>query len=184
MQRSSANSPLTLFGRRCKWTGQTSQQRFAAVTTVVSEPFDHLLMQVQKESESGGFLLRLPSGQNRFAEAQQAFADMLLQPIQDTSLHYLFHFHGGGDLEGLHTLGSQVFCMALAMSAESWYRCEVFFDRYPVKLVRLVDPTATDEERAAAIQDLFSTEPCCLDPHFTRKVLTHLLLHMKVYPIQ
>jgi hypothetical protein len=73
------------------------------------------------------------------------------------------------------SLAKLVFRLILGMSAEFWWRCELFFQRFPFLLIRLVDPLASGEAKQAVLDALFSLDPsvmlpeCCLDPHFTRK---------------
>jgi hypothetical protein len=154
------------------WTGSFDQMQFAAVATVVSEPLDHLLMQVQKDSEDGGMLLTLPRKQNQFLAAQQSLSALLTIPINRTALSHVFEFYGGDSHDDALVLCQIVVSMVLKMSAELWYRCEVFFNRFPFKLVAIIDTDIENDVKDAVLKEFFNSGTCCLDVHFGCKVHT------------
>ena len=156
---------------RCvKWTSDEKLLRFTAATTAVAEPLDHLLQQVQKMSEGGYVLLSLlHDHSNPCKQAQRKYSSMMLDPIDATSWRFLFHFLAN-DRDINRSLGEVVFRLGIGMSADLWYRCEVFFCRYPFLLVRIIDLASTEAQRVAAAEEFLGAYEGCVDAHIGRKV--------------
>jgi hypothetical protein len=96
---------------------------------------------------------------------------MLTMPIiASASLMFLFHFLGHASLDARRDLARLSLALVLGMSAELWFRCELFFDRFPFLLVRLVDPLVSTADKAALLDLFFKTALCCLDAGFSHKV--------------
>jgi hypothetical protein len=57
----------------------------------------------------------------------------------------------------------QVRAMVLEVSAELYYRLELYFSRFPFKLLLLVSPDMSESEKLAIRKELFSCPECCLD---------------------
>jgi hypothetical protein len=60
--------------------------------------------------------------------------------------------------------------MVISIAAQVYWRFEVNFGSYPYPLLRLCDRSASYDDRLAVAKAFFEASPCCLDPHFSRKV--------------
>eukprot|EP00959_Pyramimonas_sp_CCMP1952_P371707 7783802-Pyramimonas_sp.AAC.1 len=58
----------------------------------------------------------------------------------------------------------------LELSAAVFYRVDEYIAQFPFRLVRMVHPSCSEEQRLAESQALKDAHDCCLDPFFSRRL--------------
>jgi len=136
----------------------------AVACALVSEPIDELVLKFLHLDKEGRLLLDIASKRhNPIDLALAKLAGMLTSPVPDLLVTHYF----SAVLSARSSHYEALCSMTVELAGEVHYRLCLYYDRWPFKLLRLVSPDCTEDERRAAEEQFFNTPSCCLDPFFS-----------------
>eukprot|EP00974_Lingulodinium_polyedra_P070412 6813037-Lingulodinium_polyedra.AAC.1 len=93
----------------------------------------------------------------------------LLTTLADVSARLVlrqFDFHGQERRAMLQSMRG----VTLEMAGSVYYRLQIYFEQYPYKMLRLIRPGATEQQKRRWCQEAYDAPQCCLDPFFAQRL--------------